>query len=83
MCQIMKAWPTADLQTKIIALRRPAARYDARSTISAIEACADIKNAPPKQQKALLHAAIYKKSVSADDYKVTFNWHLGCGDEGS
>lgn len=71
----------ADLQNKANALRRPAARYDAPATVAAIRACADIKNAPPEQQKALLQAAVYKIKVSDEDYKITFNWHLGCGDE--
>ena len=79
----MKAWPTADLQTKIIALRRPAARYNAPATVAAIRACLDIKKQPPEQQKALLQAAVYKIKVSAEDYQIIFNWHTYGGDEGS
>ena len=70
-----------DLQVRLDSLRRPAARYDARATISAITACKGIKKQPPDQQKLLLQAAVYKVSVSDEDYNVLFNWHTECGDE--
>lgn len=69
------------LQLRADALRRPASRYDAQATVAAITACAGIKNKPPEQQKNLLQAAVYKVLVSAEEYKILFNWHLGGGDE--
>ena len=71
----------ADLQNRSNALRRPATRYDAPATVAAIQACAGIKKQPPEQQKALLQAAVYKVNVSAEDYRVIFNWHTCGGDE--
>ena len=70
-----------DLRARAAALRRPATRYSAEATVSAITACAGIKKQPPDQQKALLQAAVYKVLVSDEDYKILFNWHTGCGDE--
>lgn len=71
----------SDLQNKANALRRPSTRYDAPATVAAIRACAGIKKQPPDQQKALLQAAVYKINVSAEEYKVLFNWHTCGGDE--
>lgn len=70
-----------DLQTRADSLRRPAARYDAAATVAAIAACRGIKKQPPDQQKSLLQAAVYKVLVSADDYRIIFNWHMCGGDE--
>lgn len=69
------------LQSRAAALRRPASRYDPEATCAAISACADIKKQPPDQQKALCQAAVYKVLVSADEYKILFNWHMCGGDE--
>ena len=69
------------LQSRAAALRTPASRYDAPATVAAISACAGIKKQPPKQQKDLLQAAVYKVFVSDDDYKIIFNWHTSGGDE--
>ena len=69
------------LASRAASLRRPATRYDAPATVEAITACAGIKKQPPDQQKSLLQAAVYKVHVSAEDYKITFNWHTGGGDE--
>ena len=69
------------LQARAASLRAPASRYDTAATVKAIASCAGIKKQPPDQQKALLQAAVYKVLVSADDYKIIFNWHTGCGDE--
>ena len=41
----------------------------------------DDTNCPPDQQKSLLQAAVYKVLVSADDYRIIFNWHMCGGDE--
>ena len=71
----------ADLQLRAAALRRPATRYDAPATVAAITACDGIKKQPPETQKTLLQAAVFKVLVSADDYKVIFNWHTCGGDE--
>ena len=35
----------------------------------------------PEEQKNLLQAAVYKVLVSADDYRIIFNWHTCGGDE--
>ena len=70
-----------DLQNRSSVLRRPATRYDAQATVAAIAACKGIKKQPPEQQKTLLQAAVHKVFVSADDYKIIFNWHTGRGDE--
>ncbi len=70
-----------DLQNKAAALRRPSSRYSAPATLAAITACKSIKKQPPDQQKSLLQAAVYKVFVSAEDYRIIFNWHTGCGDE--
>jgi site-specific DNA recombinase len=69
------------LQARAASLRKPASRYDTAATVAAIASCAGIKKQPPDQQKALLQAAVYKVLVSADDYKIIFNWHTGGGDE--
>lgn len=71
----------SDLQQRAAALRRPSSRYDAAATVAAVTACAGIKKQPPDQQKALLQAAVYKVLVSAEDYKILFNWHTSGGDE--
>ena len=69
------------LAGRAASLRRPATRYDAPATVAAITACAGIKKQPPDQQKSLLQAAVYKVSVSAEDYQILFNWHSCGGDE--
>ena len=70
-----------DLEAHAAALRKPVARYNPEATKAAISACKDIKKRPPDQQKALCQAAVYKVLVSADEYKILFNWHTCCGDE--
>ena len=69
------------LQARAAQLRSPASRYDPQATCSAIEACQGIKKQPPDHQKTLCQAAVYKILVSADDYKILFNWHTCGGDE--
>ena len=69
------------LQARVESLRRPAARYDAAATVAAIAACEGIKKQRPEEQKNLLQAAVYKVLVSADDYRIIFNWHTCGGDE--
>lgn len=70
-----------DLQGQADQLHRPASRYDAPATVSAILACKGIKKQPPDQQKALIQTAVYKVLVSAEEYKILFNWHTCGGDE--
>lgn len=69
------------MESRAAALRKPAARYDPEATEAAIRSCAGIKKQPPEQQKTNCQAAVYKVLVSADEYKVLFNWHTCCGDE--
>lgn len=71
----------ADLEACAAATRRPATRYDGQRTAAAISACEGIKKQPPEQQKNLLQAAVHKVYVSADDYRIVFNWHTDGGDE--
>ena len=71
----------SDLQSRASSLRKPVSRYDAKATVAAITACRDIKKQPPDQQKTLLQAAVYKVLVSAEEYKILFNWHTDGGDE--
>ena len=70
-----------DLRSRLSSLHRPATRYNAQATVSAITACKGIKKQPPDQQKILLQAAVYKVSVSDEDYNVLFNWHTESGDD--
>lgn len=69
------------LQARAASLRKPVSRYDTAATVKAIASCEGIKKQPPDQQKVLLQAAVYKVLVSADDYKIVFNWHTCGGDE--
>ena len=69
------------LKSRAAALRRPSSRYDPQATCAAINACKDIKKQPPDQQKSLCQAAVYKVTVSADEFKILFNWHTCGGDE--
>ena len=69
------------LQARADSLRKPVSRYDTAATVKAIASCEGIKKQPPDQQKVLLQAAVYKVLVSAEDYKIVFNWHTCGGDE--
>ena len=69
------------LQIRAASLRKPVSRYDTSATVKAIASCEGIKKQPPDQQKVLLQAAVYKVLVSAEDYKIIFNWHTCGGDE--
>ena len=69
------------LQARAASLRKPVSRYDIAATVKAIASCEGIKKQPPDQQKVLLQAAVYKVLVSAEDYKIVFNWHTCGGDE--